>query len=106
MSIQAQTYVSAARAYANAAKENSSVAEKKENNLHQEDFANLVQGAIKEAVKIGERGESLSIAGINDRADVNQVVTAMAEAELTLQTVITVRDKVIDAYKEILRMPR
>ena len=34
MSIQAQSYVSAARAYANAAKENSSIAEKKENNLH------------------------------------------------------------------------
>jgi flagellar hook-basal body complex protein FliE len=32
-------------------------------------------------------------------------VTAVAEAELTLQTVVSMRDKVIDAYKEILRMP-
>ena len=69
------------------------------------DFASLVQGAIKEAVKIGERSEQLSIAGINNKADINEVVTAVAEAELTLQTVVNVRDKVLDAYREILRMP-
>ncbi len=69
------------------------------------DFADLVKGAIKEAVRIGERSEQLSIAGINDKADLNQVVTAVAEAEVTLQTVVNVRDKVIDAYREILRMP-
>jgi len=68
-------------------------------------FADLVKGAIKEAVKIGERQEAVSLAAINDRADINQVVTAIAEAEATLQTVVAVRDKALDAYKEILRMP-
>jgi flagellar hook-basal body complex protein FliE len=33
------------------------------------------------------------------------VVTAVAEAELTLQTVIAVRDKALDAYHDIIRMP-
>jgi len=68
-------------------------------------FAQLVRGAIDQAVQIGKTGEQVSIAAINDRADMNQVVTAIAEAEVTLQTVVTVRDKIIDAYKEILRMP-
>ena len=68
-------------------------------------FAGLVKGAIKEAVKIGEKQEAISLAAINDRADMNQVVTAFAEAEATLQVVVAVRDKVVDAYKEILRMP-
>ena len=68
-------------------------------------FAGLVKGAIKEAVKIGEKQEAISLAAINDRADMNQVVTAVAEAEATLQVVVAVRDKVVDAYKEILRMP-
>lgn len=71
----------------------------------QDDFASLVRGAIDEAIKIGERSEKLSIQGVNDRADLNQVVTAVAEAEVTLQTVVSVRDKVLEAYKEILRMP-
>jgi len=69
------------------------------------DFAALVKGAIKEAVSIGERSEAISIAAINDRADMNQVVTAVAEAEVTLRTVVAVRDKVVEAYREILRMP-
>jgi flagellar hook-basal body complex protein FliE len=68
-------------------------------------FASLVRSAIDEAIKIGEKSERLSIQGVNDKADLNQVVTAVAEAEVTLQTVVAVRDKVIDAYKEILRMP-
>ena len=70
-----------------------------------EDFASLVKGAIREAVQIGERSEQLSIAGINDKADLTQVVTAVAEAEVTLRTVVNVRDKVVEAYREILRMP-
>ncbi len=69
------------------------------------EFAALVKGAIKEAVRIGEKGEQLSIAGINGKADLNTVVTAVTEAELTLQTVVNVRDKVIEAYREIIRMP-
>lgn len=73
--------------------------------LKGEEFADLVKSAIHEAVKIGEKSENLTIQGINDRADINQVVTAVAEAELALQTVVTVRDKVLDAYKEIIRMP-
>ena len=69
------------------------------------DFADLVKGAIEQAKTIGETSEQLSIAGITDRADISQVVTAVAEAEVTLQTVIAIRDKVLDAYKDIIRTP-
>lgn len=68
-------------------------------------FADLVKSALEEARRIGERSEQMSIQGIRDNADLNQVITAVAEAEVTLQTVVSIRDKVIDAYKEILRMP-
>ena len=68
-------------------------------------FADLVKSAIDEAIKIGKKSEEMSIKGVNDKADLNQVVTAVAEAEVTLQTVVAVRDKVIDAYKDIIRMP-
>ncbi|HER27308.1 MAG TPA: flagellar hook-basal body protein FliE [Rhodospirillales bacterium] len=69
------------------------------------EFADLVKGAIKQAVTIGERSEAISIAAIQDRADINEVVTAIAEAEITLRSVVAVRDKVVEAYREILRMP-
>ena len=68
-------------------------------------FASLVKSAIAEAARIGKTAETASIAAVNDKGDLNKVVTAVAEAELALQTVVTIRDKVIDAYREILRMP-
>lgn len=68
-------------------------------------FADLVKSAIQEAARIGKTAETASIAAVNDRADMNKVVTAVAEAELTLQTVVTIRDKVIEAYRDIMRMP-
>ena len=100
-------YISAVNSYNNAAKgksfENPTL--ESANDIKQGEFADLVKSAIDEAVRIGERSEQLTIQGINERADVTQVVTAVAEAELTLQTVVTVRDKVIEAYKDIIRMP-
>ncbi len=68
-------------------------------------FASLVKNAITEAARIGKTAETASIAAVNDKGDIGRVVTAVAEAELALQTVVTIRDKVIDAYREILRMP-
>ncbi len=68
-------------------------------------FSDLVKNALLQAKEIGKQSEEQSIKGITDRTDLNKVVTAVAEAELTLQTVVSIRDKVIDAYKEILRMP-
>ena len=68
-------------------------------------FADLVKSAIAEAARIGKTAETASIAAVNDRADLSKVVTAVAEAELALQTVVTIRDRVIEAYREIMRMP-
>lgn len=38
-------------------------------------------------------------------ADPHALVTALAETELAVETAVTVRDKVVEAYQEILRMP-
>ena len=50
-------------------------------------------------------GESQSIAAAAGKANINDVVTAMSEAEMTLQTVVTLRDKTVQAYQRIMRMP-
>ncbi|MEK9753872.1 MAG: flagellar hook-basal body complex protein FliE [Rhodospirillaceae bacterium] len=105
MPTPAQSYISAVNAYNSAARGESFTTKQSRDDVHHGEFADLVKSAIKEAVKIGERSEQLSIQGINDRADISKVVTAVNEAELTLQTVVAVRDKVLDAYKEIIRMP-
>ena len=38
-------------------------------------------------------------------ADPHMLVQALAQSELAVETVVTVRDKVVEAYQEILRMP-
>ena len=104
MASPASSITQVLNAYNQAAKGNFSTPKAKEGPTGSE-FSSLVEGAISEAKKIGVRSEQLSIAGITDRADIGQVVTAVAEAEVALQTVIAIRDKVIDAYKDIIRMP-
>ncbi|MTJ82630.1 MAG: flagellar hook-basal body protein FliE [Telmatospirillum sp.] len=68
------------------------------------DFASLLRDGAKAAIDAGKKSEELSKAGLAGKADVRDVVTAVNNAELTLQTVVAVRDKVISAYSEILHM--
>jgi flagellar hook-basal body complex protein FliE len=50
-------------------------------------------------------GEETVKAGLAGRADPQAVVEAMAATELAVQTAVAVREKVVEAYQEILRMP-
>jgi flagellar hook-basal body complex protein FliE len=68
-------------------------------------FADLVKSVARQAVDTGSSGEQVAAKAIEKSADLNQVVTAVAEADLTLQTVVAVRDRVIEAYQNIMRMP-
>jgi len=69
------------------------------------DFSAMVKGFAEGAVKSGQQAEQQTTAAAAGKADLNSVVMAVSEAELTLNTVVAVRDKVIEAYREILRMP-
>ena len=68
-------------------------------------FVGLVTDSLKSAVQTGRQAEELSLKQISGEADLKDVVTAVANAEHTLETVVAVRDKVLSAYQEILRMP-
>lgn len=49
--------------------------------------------------------EATVAAGLYGRADPQAVVEALAATEIAVQTAVTVRDRVVEAYQEILRMP-
>lgn len=68
-------------------------------------FANLVEKSLLDAVKSSQASEQASLKAVQGKADVTDVVQAVTNAEMALDTVIAVRDKVINAYQEILRMP-
>jgi flagellar hook-basal body complex protein FliE len=69
------------------------------------EFSKIVRDLAEKAVKTGEAAEQQTAAAAAGKADLNAVVMAVSEAELTLNTVIAVRDKVLEAYREIIKMP-
>lgn len=51
------------------------------------------------------QGEETAKAGMVGKADPQSVVTALASAEIAVQSAVSIRDKVVESYQEILRMP-
>lgn len=68
-------------------------------------FADMLKTKVGDAIDQNKQAEKLSMAAVAGKADLNEVVTAVAEAEFTVQAAVTIKDKVINAYQEILRMP-
>jgi flagellar hook-basal body complex protein FliE len=50
-------------------------------------------------------GEETAKAAMTGGADPHSLVQALASSELAVETAVTLRDKVVEAYQEILRMP-
>lgn len=69
------------------------------------DFGSMIKDAVSDVVEKGRVSEQKSVALAGGKADVVDVVTAVAETELALETMVSVRDRVIAAYEEIMRMP-
>ena len=68
-------------------------------------FAELVKQASESDFKQSQSAETLSIKSVTKEAEIVDVVTAVASAQMTLETVMAVRDKVIAAYQDIIKMP-
>ena len=68
-------------------------------------FGALLEQTLSQAIDAGHKGEAIATAAVSNQTSLQEVVEAVNAAELTLQTVVAVRDRMIAAYQEILRMP-
>ena len=68
-------------------------------------FADFLKDKARESVDTLRTSESVSAKAVTGDADITDVVQAVTSAELTSQTVVSVRDRMISAYQEIMRMP-
>ncbi len=68
-------------------------------------FSQVLQGAIGDAIQASRQSEGMMAAHASGKAELIDVVTAVSSAEASLETVMAVRDQVIQAYQEIMRMP-
>jgi len=69
------------------------------------DFTQFLSQAMNSAVSTMKQGEQVAASQVTGQADVVSVVNAVNAAELSLDTVVAVRDKVISAYQNIMQMP-
>jgi flagellar hook-basal body complex protein FliE len=68
-------------------------------------FADILKSAIGDAMKASKTAETQMANQVAGKAELIDVVTAISSAEASLETVMAVRDQVIGAYQEIMRMP-
>ena len=68
-------------------------------------FADMLAQTVQDVVDSGNRAEQVSMDMLNGNANVVDMVTAVSESQLAVETMVTVRDRVISAYEEIMRMP-
>ncbi|NUH66785.1 flagellar hook-basal body complex protein FliE [Sulfitobacter sp. S0837] len=66
---------------------------------------NGVKAAFSDFANTLAKGEQLATDAMVGDADPHALVTALAQTELVVETAVTVRNKVVEAYQEILRMP-
>lgn len=60
---------------------------------------------VKDFSKVFENVEQTTQAMAMGQADAHSVVQAMATAEVALETAVTIRNRVVEAYQELIRMP-
>lgn len=71
----------------------------------QDDLSSSVSEAASDFAATLQASETTAQAAMQGDADSHSLVHALAQSQLAVETVVTVRDKVVEAYQEILRMP-
>ena len=68
-------------------------------------FGDILKSAMQDTMKATKTAETQIAAQAQGKAQLIDVVTAVSSAEQSLNTVMAIRDQVISAYQEIMRMP-
>ena len=68
-------------------------------------FSDFLSGAIKDSINTIRQGEQAASQQVQGKANLVDVVQSVNAAEITLDTVVAVRDKVVAAYQSIMNMP-
>jgi flagellar hook-basal body complex protein FliE len=68
-------------------------------------FTSVLKEAMDAVNEAGKKSDTQTRAMVNGKSNMVDVVTAVAETEVAIDAVVAVRDKVIAAYEEIMRMP-
>ncbi|PWC80039.1 flagellar basal body protein FliE [Azospirillum sp. TSH64] len=68
------------------------------------DFGGFLDKSISQAVDTLKESERVSLAAVSGKASAQDVVRSVLAAEMTVQSVVAIRDKMVQAYQEIMRI--
>lgn len=68
-------------------------------------FADLLAQNVQGVVDQGKAADQMAMDMVSGKANVVDMVTALSETEMAIESMVTIRDRVISAYEEIMRMP-
>jgi len=68
-------------------------------------FGEFLSKAVQDGIGTMKQGETMAARQVAGQANIVDVVGAVNQAEITLDTVVAVRDKVVQAYQSIMNMP-
>jgi flagellar hook-basal body complex protein FliE len=97
----------AANAYANLARmmESGGAAGKASEGGSGPSFAAVLKDAIGSVMESGRKSDAQTVAMASGKANVMDVVTAVADTDVAVSTLVSVRDRVIQSYEDIMKMP-
>lgn len=70
-----------------------------------ESFAQMVRGAAEQAAQTVRQADAVAQAGLQGKVGTQQVVEATLAMESTVKITVAMRNKLVEAYQEIMRMP-
>ena len=68
-------------------------------------FWQVLEKNIDQAINTQYRGEAAGVASLSNKVSPTDLAVAINNAELTLRTITSIRDRVISAYQDIIKMP-
>jgi flagellar hook-basal body complex protein FliE len=68
-------------------------------------FSALLKDAVGSVLDAGKKSDAQTMAMSSGKANVMDVVTAVAETDVAVSTLVSVRDRVIQSYEDIMKMP-
>lgn len=68
-------------------------------------FGAAITQALGQAVQTGHAADDQAMKALSGGGNLTDVVTALSHAEMTLQTATAIRDRVVQAYQDIMKMP-
>lgn len=69
------------------------------------DFASAISGAVKRVSGLEKEADKSILDLLQGKAEIHETMIALQKADLSMRLLLTIRNKVVEAYREIMRMP-